>query len=145
MSSRILVITSQFNELITHSLEKGALETLKRAGYEGRIDQLSAPGAYELPLLAKKAAESGKWEGIVCLGCVIKGETPHFDFVCAQAASGLMRVSLDNNIPVSFGVLTTNTIEQAFSRAGLKSGNKGCEATQAVLDTLTSLGEIERG
>ena len=140
MSKKILIITSQFNELITNSLEKGAEQEILDGGFE--VDKVSAPGAFELPLLAKTAAASGKWAGIICLGCVIKGETPHFDYVCSQAASGILSTSLSTNTPISFGVLTTNTVDQAMNRAGLKHGNKGVEAAHAVMKSLRAISAI---
>ena len=140
MANKILIITSQFNDLITSSMEKGAEQELDRFGFH--IEKVAVPGAFELPLAAKVAAESGSWDGIICLGCVIKGETPHFDFVCSQAASGIMSSSLEYKIPISFGVLTTNTVDQAMNRAGLKHGNKGIEAANAVIESLRSLSKI---
>jgi 6,7-dimethyl-8-ribityllumazine synthase len=142
MSNRILILTSKFNQMITGHLEQGAMETLARSGYQ-HFDRLEVPGAFELPLAASEAAATQAWRAIVCLGCVIRGETPHFDYVCSQAASGIMRTSLAHRIPIAFGVLTTNTIEQAMARAGLKHGNKGCEAAQAVVDMLATLSRIK--
>ena len=144
---KVLIVTSTFNSLVTGSLKSAAQETLERAGDKSggfQVDHVEVPGAFELPLAASTAAKTKNWQAIICLGCVIRGETPHFDYVCAQAASGILKTSLDYDLPVVFGVLTTDTIEQALSRAGLKGGNKGVEAAQAALEMLDTLGKIRR-
>tara|TARA_B100000902_G_scaffold384976_1_gene425771 strand:- start:171 stop:581 length:411 start_codon:yes stop_codon:yes gene_type:complete len=128
--------------MVTSSLLRGAEETLKQADVKN-IDTIWVPGAWELPVAAAKAARSGKWQGIICLGAVIKGDTPHFDYVAGQAASGLMSISIETSVPVVFGVLTTNTVEQALNRAGLKLGNKGSEAAQTALEMTSALKKID--
>jgi 6,7-dimethyl-8-ribityllumazine synthase len=140
MAARVLIITSRFNETITRSLELSARETLDQFGVATK--SLWVPGAFEIPVVAHKAAKSGKWDAVVCLGCIIKGETPHFELVANQVASAIMKVSLDSGVPVIFGVLATDTIEQALNRSGLKLGNKGAESAHAALSIIKTLGEL---
>lgn len=136
---KYLIIVSKFNDLITRALYEGAKRTFIEAGIkEENLETVWVPGVFELPVAAKKASESSKWSGIVTLGCVIRGETPHFDFVAGQAASGIMNASIQSLIPIAFGVLTTDTAEQALSRSGLKGGNKGEEAALTAL-TMTQV------
>ncbi|MBQ47687.1 MAG: 6,7-dimethyl-8-ribityllumazine synthase [Zetaproteobacteria bacterium] len=142
MSRGYLILAARFNDMVTSSLLRGAEETLKQADVKN-IDTIWVPGAWELPVAAAKAARSGKWQGIICLGAVIKGDTPHFDYVAGQAASGLMSISIETSVPVVFGVLTTNTVEQALNRAGLKLGNKGSEAAQTALEMTSALKKID--
>jgi 6,7-dimethyl-8-ribityllumazine synthase len=140
---RVAVVVSRFNRAVTDRLLAGAREAAAARGAlieDG--DVYPVPGAFELPLVAQRAAESGRYQGVVCLGAVIRGETPHFDYVCEQAAAGIQRASLDTGIPVAFGVLTTDTVEQALARAGGAVGNKGYEAVVTVLDTLAQLDRI---
>ena len=140
MTTRVLVLTAKFNDTVTRSLELGACQTLEEAG--AKVKSLWVPGAFELPVAAQKAAKTGNWDAIVCLGCVIRGETPHFDLVSSQVASGIMKVSLDSGIPVIFGVLATDTVDQALNRSGLKLGNKGVESAQAALTMIKVLREL---
>lgn len=134
------IIVGRFNSFITESLLKGALDTLKRHGVnEEKITVVWAPGAYELPLVAQQLANSKKYQAIIALGAVIRGGTPHFDFVAGECAKGLAMVGLQYNLPVSFGVLTVDTIEQAIERAGTKAGNKGVEATLSALEMVSLL------
>lgn len=145
MSGKILVIASRFNEFVTSHLVKGAEETLQDAQGEGiSFSTVWVPGAFELPSAAQRAARTKAWDAIVCLGAVIRGETPHFDYVCEQAAQGIMQVSLETGTPVIFGVLTTDNIEQALQRCGIKSGNKGRESAAAALAMIKSFGRIDR-
>lgn len=132
ISMRVGIVVSTFNELITDQLLKGALAFLEAHDISD-ITVVHIPGAFELPFVAKQLAESGKVDGVICLGCVIRGATPHFDFVCNEASRGISDVSLSLNIPVIFGVLTTNTIDEAIERAGTKAGNKGKDAAEALL------------
>jgi len=144
MSKKVLVIKSRFNSLITDRLETGAVEELQRLGVDrDDIDQMDVPGCFELPVVAVRAARSKKYDGIVALGCVIRGETPHFDYVCNETARGLMNCSVEYGLPVAFGVLTTDNEQQALNRVGLKGGNKGAEAASALIDTLKTLSKIE--
>ncbi|WP_026700193.1 6,7-dimethyl-8-ribityllumazine synthase [Salibacterium aidingense] len=129
------IIVGRFNDFITEKLLEGARDALIRHGTaENNIDVAWVPGAFEIPYAAKKMAASKKYDAIITLGAVIKGSTPHFDYVCAEAAKGVNHVSLEQNVPVIFGVLTTNTIEQAIERAGTKAGNKGAEAAAAAVE-----------
>ena len=138
------LVVSRFNSLITERLLQAAIETLTRHGVEqSHIETVWVPGAFELPLAVKRLAGTGRCTGIVALGCVIRGQTPHFDYVAGECASGLARVSLDYDIPVSFGVLTVDTIEQALERAGTKAGNKGEDAASAALEMINILRQIE--
>lgn len=134
-NEKIAIVVSRFNEFITGKLLGGAQDCLTRHGLkEENITIVWAPGAYELPLAAQMLAKSGKFDSIICLGCVIRGATPHFDYVCSEAAKGISKVSMDHNLPVAFGVLTTDTIEQAIERAGTKAGNKGWEAAISAVE-----------
>jgi len=142
---RIAVVISRFNRAVTDRLLAGAREAAAEHGASlGDDDVYAVPGAFELPLLASRVAASGRYDAVVCLGAVIRGETPHFDYVCEQAASGIQRVALDSDMPVAFGVLTTDTVEQAMARAGGEVGNKGYEAVVAVLETLAELDRLDR-
>lgn len=131
---KIGIVAARFNEFITSKLIAGAEDALVRHEVSGDdIDLAWVPGAFEIPLVAKKMAESGKYDAIITLGAVIKGATPHFDYVCAEVSKGVANISLNCHIPVLFGVLTTNSIEEAIERAGTKAGNKGFEvATNAI-------------
>ena len=129
------VVASRFNDFIVRSLLDGALDAIKRHGGDpGAVDVVWVPGSYEIPLAAKKLALSGKYDAIVCLGAVIRGATAHFDYVAGGAASGISAVALEANLPVIFGILTTDTIEQAIERAGTKAGNKGFEAAVTAIE-----------
>lgn len=132
---RVGIVAGRFNELIVSKLVGGALDALKRHGVEEEhVDVAWVPGAFEIPLIAKKMAESGRYDAVVTLGAVIRGSTPHFDYVCSEAAKGVASLSLSTGIPVIFGVLTTDNIEQAIERAGTKAGNKGWEAATAAIE-----------
>ena len=129
------LVVGRFNELISMRLYEGALDCLRRHDVDdGDVDAAWVPGAFELPLVAKRLAESGKYDAVICLGAVIRGGTPHFDYVAGEAAKGIAKVSLDTGVPVVFGVLTTDTIEQAVERAGTKAGNKGWAAAGTALE-----------
>ncbi len=129
------IIVSKFNEFITTRLLEGAKSCLIKQGYsENDIDVIKVPGAFEIPLAASKLASLNKYSAIICLGAVIKGSTPHFDYVSSGTTSGIAKVSLDYGIPVIFGVLTTNTIEQAMERSGGKAGNKGWDSALAAIE-----------
>jgi 6,7-dimethyl-8-ribityllumazine synthase len=140
---KFAVVVSRFNEFITERLLEGAVDALKRHGGDaGGLEVARVPGAFEMPLVAKKLAQSGRFQGVICLGCVIKGATDHYDYVCGQTASGIMNASLQTEVPVIFGVLTTDTIEQAIERAGTKAGNKGAEAMVAAIEMANLLNAI---
>ncbi|MFB4163498.1 6,7-dimethyl-8-ribityllumazine synthase [Alteribacillus sp. JSM 102045] len=132
---KIGIVAGRFNEFITSKLLGGAEDALIRHGVEDNgIDVAWVPGAFEIPYAAKRMAETGKYDAIITLGTVIKGSTPHFDYVCGEVAKGVGSLSLEKGLPVIFGVLTTNTIEQAIERAGTKAGNKGAEAALAAIE-----------
>ncbi|SDH09999.1 6,7-dimethyl-8-ribityllumazine synthase [Alteribacillus persepolensis] len=132
---KIGIVAGRFNEFITSKLLGGAEDTLKRHGVsESDVDVAWVPGAFEIPFAAKKMAETGKYDAIITLGTVIKGSTPHFDYVCSEVTKGVGNLSLEKGLPVIFGVVTTNTIEQAIERAGTKAGNKGAEAAAAAIE-----------
>lgn len=129
------IIVSRFNDFIGERLLGGALDALRRSGGdEENVDIFKVPGAFEIPLLAKRAAMTGKYDAIICLGAVIRGATPHFDYVAAEVSKGIANAALEAGVPISFGVLTTDTLEQAIERAGSKSGNKGWDAAVAAIE-----------
>lgn len=133
--ARFAIVAARFNELIVERLVEGAVDTLRRHGVnEGNIVVAHTPGAFEVPLACQRIAASGKVKGVIALGCVIRGATPHFDYVASAAARGCQDAALGTGVPVSFGVLTTETLEQAMDRAGGKTGNKGTDAALAVLE-----------
>jgi 6,7-dimethyl-8-ribityllumazine synthase len=138
---RVAVVVSRFNELVTEKLLAGARARLTELGVaDTAVDVVWVPGAFELPLAAAAAAATGRYRAIVALGCVIRGETPHFDYVAGEAARGLQSVALSYRIPVGFGVLTTDSFEQAVDRAGGAAGNKGADAADAALRMVDALG-----
>ena len=140
---RIAMVISRFNSFITERLLEGALDALQRHGVDpDSCHVYRIPGAFEIPLVAKKLAKSGKFDGIICLGAVIKGDTPHFDYVSAEVSKGIAQTSLETGMPISFGILTTNNVEQAIERAGTKSGNKGWDAAVSLLETIDLLNNI---
>jgi 6,7-dimethyl-8-ribityllumazine synthase len=132
---RFAIIVSRFNEFITGRLLEGAIDALIRHGAaEKNIDIIKVPGSFELPLVAKKAAQKKSYDAVICLGTIIRGATPHFDYVAAEASKGIATASMDTGVPIAFGVLTTDTIEQAIERAGSKSGNKGWDAAMVAIE-----------
>jgi len=141
--NRYGIIVGRFNEFIGGKLLSGALDGLKRHGVDdSEIEVVLVPGAFEIPLAAKKMAKSQKYDAVICLGAVIKGSTPHFDFVSSEVSKGIASVSLETEIPVIFGVLTTDTIEQAIERAGTKAGNKGFDAAVTAIEMANLLKEL---
>ena len=140
---KIAIVVARFNSFITERLLEGALDTLRRHGVDdGDISVFRVPGAFELPLAVRKAAETGgknNIDAVIALGALIRGGTPHFDYLSAEVTKGVAHVMLDRGIPVSFGVLTTDTIEQAIERAGTKAGNKGAEAAQTAIEMVNLL------
>ena len=132
---KIAIVTARFNELVTMKLHEGAKQTLTRFGLkDSQITECFVPGAFELPLTCKMLAESRTFDAVIALGAVIKGDTDHYHYVCNEAAKGIAQASMSTNIPVIFGVLTVNTLEQAFDRSGAKAGNKGAEAAQTAIE-----------
>lgn len=140
---KVGIIASRFNEIITNKLLGGAIDGLKRHDVkEEDIDVAWVPGAFEIPLVAKKMATSGKYDAVICLGAVIRGATTHYDYVCSEVSKGIANVSLASEIPVMFGVITTENIEQAIERAGSKAGNKGFDCAVGAIETVNLLREI---
>lgn len=136
---RFAIVVSRFNEFITSRLVSGAVDALTRHGCnEENITCVFVPGSFELPFMAKKLAESGSYDAVICLGCVIRGQTPHFEYVAGQAARGIAQVGLSSGVPTTFGVITADTLEQAVERAGSKAGNKGVDAALSAIE-LTNL------
>lgn len=140
---RYVLLVSRWNSFVVEHLKEGALDALRRHGIdESRIDVVYAPGAFELPLAAQKLARAGKYDAIIALGAVIRGGTPHFEHVAGECTKGLAQVSLDSGVPVAFGVLTVDTIEQAIERSGTKAGNKGVEAALTAVEMVSLLGQL---
>ncbi len=140
---RFGVIVSRFNDFISSKLVEGALDALKRHGARDEmISLIKVPGSFEIPLTARKVADSGQFDAIICLGAVIRGATPHFDYVAAEVSKGIAAVALESRIPVTFGVLTTDSLEQAIERAGSKSGNKGWDAAMAAMEMANLFKEL---
>jgi len=132
---RFALVVSRFNEFISNRLLAGALDCLKRhEADEEKIDIIWVPGAFEIPLIARKAAQSGRYDAVICLGAIIRGSTPHFDYIASEAAKGVAKAGLDSGIPTVFGIITSDTLEQAIERAGTKSGNKGWAAAQSAIE-----------
>jgi 6,7-dimethyl-8-ribityllumazine synthase len=141
---RFAIIVSRFNDFISSKLVEGAMDALKRHGAsEEKISLVKVPGSFEIPLVAKRLAEAGKFDGIICLGAVIRGATPHFDYVAAEVSKGIAAVALETNTPVTFGVLTTDSLEQAIERAGSKSGNKGWDAAMAAMEMVNLFKKLD--
>jgi 6,7-dimethyl-8-ribityllumazine synthase len=140
---RFGIIVSRFNSFISDRLLEGALDTLTRHGAtKEQITVVKAPGAFELPLVANKMANSDKYDALICLGAVIRGGTPHFEYVSSEMTKGIASVSLQSGLPIAFGVLTTDSVEQAIERAGTKAGNKGVEAAMSAIEMVNLLGAI---
>ena len=142
-NEKFCIVISRFNEFIGSKLLSGAIDELKRHGVnEENIDVVWTPGAFEIPLVAKRCAKSGKYNAIITLGAIIKGSTSHYDYVCAELSKGIAQVGLETEVPVLFGVLTNENIEQAIERAGTKAGNKGSDAAKAAIEMANLLKEI---
>ena len=140
---RLAIVVSRFNDLVTKKLLDGAVDTLQRHGVDDvNIDVAWVPGAFEMPPVARRLATCGRYQAVICLGCVIRGETAHFDYVAGEAARGIQSVSNDTGVPVVFGVLTTDTVEQAMQRAGVKSGNKGADAALTAIEMMNLIKEL---
>ena len=141
---RFAILAARFNDFVVESLIRGAVDALRRHGASDKqIEIVRAPGAFDMPLVARKLAQSRRYDAIVALGAVIKGATAHFDYVAGECASGLARVSTETGVPIAFGVLTTDTIEQAIERAGTKAGNKGADAAVTAIELANLLRRIE--
>jgi 6,7-dimethyl-8-ribityllumazine synthase len=141
---RFGLVVSRFNDFISQRLLDGALDALTRHGADpDAIDVAWVPGSFEIPTVAKRLAESGRYHAVVCLGAVIRGATPHFQYIAAEVAKGVAQVAMSAAVPVTFGVLTTDTIEQAVERAGTKAGNKGADAAEAAVEMVNLLAQLE--
>ena len=142
---KFALIMSRFNDFITQKLVDGAVDALQRSGADAEnIDIVKVPGAFEIPLAAKKLAKVGRYQAVICLGAVIRGATPHFDYVSAEVSKGIAMVGLEADIPVIFGIITTDTIEQAIERAGTKSGNKGWSAAMAAVEMVNLIEAVDQ-
>ena len=144
--AKVGIVASRFNEFIVSKLLSGAVDGLVRHDVsEDNINVAWVPGAFEIPLIASKMAKSGKYDAIICLGAVIRGNTSHYDYVCNEVSKGIAQVSLSSDVPVMFGVLTTENIEQAIERAGTKAGNKGFECAEGAVEMINLINSIENG
>ncbi len=142
--AKIAIVASRFNEFIVGKLISGAMDCLVRHGVgEKNVVAHWVPGSFEIPIIAKKLAEGGKYSAVICLGAVIRGDTPHFEYVAAEVSKGIAKVGMDSGIPVIYGVLTTDTVEQAVERAGTKAGNRGFTAALDALEMINLISEIE--
>jgi 6,7-dimethyl-8-ribityllumazine synthase len=140
------IVLSRFNDFIGERLLEGAMDALRRSGAEeGDCHVARVPGAFEIPLVAKKMVESGRYDAIICLGCVIRGATPHYNYIANEVTKGIATLTLENEVPISFGVLITDNIEQAIERAGTKVGNKGFDAAMSAIEMANLLKEIGKG
>lgn len=143
---RFAIIVSRWNSFLTEKLVEGALDALERLGAdETAVEIFKVPGSFELPLTAQKVAESGNFDAVICIGVVIRGETPHFDYVAGEAAKGTAQASMKTGVPVLFGVVTTDTLEQAINRSGVKAGNKGFEAAMSAVEIVNLYKGMEGG
>ncbi len=145
VGKRFGIVGARFNELVTEKLIDGAVDTLLRHGVkEGEVEVVWAPGSFEIPSVAQKMAKSRKYNAVICLGAIIRGTTPHFEYISSEVAKGIAKISLDTGIPVIFGVITTDNLEQALERAGVKSGNKGRDAALSAIEMVNLFEEMER-
>jgi 6,7-dimethyl-8-ribityllumazine synthase len=142
---RFALVSSRWNDFLTARLVEGALDALARLGAdEGAVEHFRVPGSFEIPLAALKAAQSGRFDAIVCLGTVIRGQTPHFEYVAGEVTKGIAHVSLQTGVPVLYGIVTADTLEQAIDRAGVKAGNKGFEAAMSAVEMVNLLKDVNR-
>ncbi|MFH1778075.1 MAG: 6,7-dimethyl-8-ribityllumazine synthase [Candidatus Omnitrophota bacterium] len=141
---RFSIIVSRFNDFITHRMLEGALDTLRRHGADDdKVEVIWVPGTFEIPIAANKIARSKKTNAVICLGAVIRGATPHFEYIASEAAKGIAKVSLDSGLPCSFGIITADTLEQAIERAGTKDGNKGVDAALSAIEMADLITELQ--
>ena len=140
------IVLSRFNNFVAERLLEGALDALSRSGAEeGDVTVVRVPGSFEIPLVAKKLAKAARYDAVICLGCVIRGATPHYAYIATEMTKGIASVSLESEVPVAFGVLTTDTIEQAIERAGTKMGNKGFDAAMSAIEMANLMRELGKG
>ncbi len=143
---RLAIVVSRFNSFVTERLLAGALDALSRAGAdEKKVEVVRVPGSFEIPVAAKQLAQTGRYHALICLGCILRGDTQHFDFISAEVTRGVQLAAVETGVPMAFGVLTCDTLEQAIDRAGAKSGNKGAEAALAAVEMATLLQKTARG
>jgi 6,7-dimethyl-8-ribityllumazine synthase len=141
---KFALIASRWNDLVVSRLVGGAVDALERLGAQGdNLTICRVPGSFEVPLTAKKLAQTGRWDAIICLGALIRGETPHFDYIAAEVTKGIAQVSLDTGVPITYGIITADSVEQAINRAGMKSGNKGFEAAMSAVELVNLYKEIK--
>ncbi|CUS80477.1 6,7-dimethyl-8-ribityllumazine synthase [Candidatus Kryptonium thompsonii] len=139
------IIVSRFNELVTSKLLDGAIDCLKRHGTNDEdIEIFYSPGSFEIPLIAKKLAQTGKYNAVICLGAIIRGETPHFDYIASEVSKGIAQVQLETGIPIAFGIITTDDVEQALNRSGMKNGNKGWDAALTAIEMANLINQIKK-
>lgn len=139
------IVVSRFNELVTSKLLDGAIDCLKRHGANDEdIEIFYSPGSFEIPLIAKKIAQTGKYNAVICLGAIIRGETPHFDYIASEVSKGISQVQLETGIPIAFGVITTDDVEQALNRSGMKNGNKGWDAALTAIEMANLINQIKK-
>lgn len=140
---KFAIVASRFNDFITKKLLEGALDAIARhGGDEKQVEVVWVPGSFEVPLIANKLAKSGKFDAVICLGTVIRGSTPHFDYIASEVAKGIAQVGLSTGVPVSFGIITADSLEQAIERAGTKQGNKGADAALSAIEMANIIGQI---
>ncbi|MFB3094350.1 MAG: 6,7-dimethyl-8-ribityllumazine synthase [Candidatus Acidiferrales bacterium] len=140
---RLAIVVSRFNSFITERLLAGALDALVRTGAgDKQVEVVRVPGSFEIPVAAKRLAETGRYHALVCLGCIIRGQTQHFDYISAEVPRGIQLAAVETGVPIAFGVLTTDTLEQAIDRAGAKSGNKGADAALSAVEMATLLQKV---
>jgi 6,7-dimethyl-8-ribityllumazine synthase len=143
---RFAIVVSRFNSLVTQRLLEGALDALRRHGAdENAITVVYVPGSFEIPLVAKRLAQSGAFDAVICLGCILRGDTPHFEYVASEAAKGIAQVALETGVPTIFGVVTADTLEQALERAGAKAGNRGFEAAMTAMEMANLMRQLSAG
>jgi 6,7-dimethyl-8-ribityllumazine synthase len=143
---RFAIVVSRFNSLVTQRLLEGALDALRRHGAdENAITVVYVPGSFEIPLAAKRLAQSGAFDAVICLGCILRGDTPHFEYVASEAAKGIAQVALETGVPTIFGVVTADTLEQALERAGAKAGNRGFEAAMTAMEMANLMRQLSAG
>lgn len=141
---RFAIVVSRFNDLVTTRLHDGAIDCLERHGADdGDIEVAWVPGAFELPMVAQKLAKTGRFDVVICLGCIVRSDTPHFDYVAGESSKGIARVGLDTGVPITFGVITADTVDQAVQRAGVKAGNRGWDAGMNAIEMASLMASIE--
>lgn len=143
---RFAIVASRWNDFLTSRLIEGALDALERLGADEKsVELFKVPGSFEIPLLARKLAASGKWDAVICLGTIIRGETPHFEYIASEVTKGIAQAGMETGVPVIYGIVTADTLEQAIDRAGVKAGNKGFEAAMSAVELVNLYKEVSTG